>query len=303
MPCNCCVIVICGVPGSGKSTLSHALSLSPRTVQVISFDDYEIDRDSWNEESFALSRRAGIERISSALNACHADIIVIDDIMFYRSMRRKIYQLARDHMAGYLTVYIDSTFDVVCARNAERAGASRVTDESMRNIWSKFEPPSDVGWESDNVRISGDMSLDSLHEHVNNIIEKADFACSKAVERQQVLEARLESQSHSANHDNYMHTLDIKLRQIVSAVLQESGFFYTEKGEKKRISKLISSMKSEIVCRARANDGSDMCDVDCSFVRYWLSKFVEYLESVDDLKRIIALSNVQLLLSDIIPPE
>ena len=40
------VVMTCGIPGSGKTTLAHAIS-SRHGFPILSFDDYEVNKELW----------------------------------------------------------------------------------------------------------------------------------------------------------------------------------------------------------------------------------------------------------------
>ena len=130
---QCCVLVICGIPGSGKSTLAKLLQKKweeeSLKCHVLSFDDYEVNSSLWDSESFARSREAGLSALGETLIRKKYDIIVVDDIMFYYSMRRKVYQLARLHRASYAVLHVDLPIEEARRRNASRPDVSRVKDE------------------------------------------------------------------------------------------------------------------------------------------------------------------------------
>lgn len=81
----------------------------------------------------ALARLLEEQQVSSRL-------IIVDDIMFYCGMRRKIYQLAREHGAGYAVVHVDVPLALAQARNAARPESTRIPEEVRRHHPFSFVP-------------------------------------------------------------------------------------------------------------------------------------------------------------------
>jgi len=104
---KCIVILICGIPCSGKSTLSRLLLSNisdDNDVHMISFDDDEVCSSSWSDETFKISRKTSLNRLRMLLGSISNrivdgndnikdNIIIIDDIMYLHSMRRQVLLL------------------------------------------------------------------------------------------------------------------------------------------------------------------------------------------------------------------
>ena len=155
------VVVLCGVPGSGKTTVCQAAKdrLMADGIQVrhIAFDDnVPADRSVWTERSFADSRAAGMGALHAALlsytsttsspssssSSSSDGVVMVDDIMYLHSMRREVYVAARDGGAHHLlVVHVEAPLAMALARNAARAPAARVEEEAVRRMHGRFERP------------------------------------------------------------------------------------------------------------------------------------------------------------------
>ena len=51
------------------------------------------------------------------------NIVIVDDIMYYRSMRREVYTIAREQSYGFVTLYVSVPVEVALQRNAARESA------------------------------------------------------------------------------------------------------------------------------------------------------------------------------------
>lgn len=55
-------------------------------------------------------------------------VLIVDDIMYYRSMRRVIYQACRG-IAHFVVVYVEVNVELAIQRNSQRPETCRVSNE------------------------------------------------------------------------------------------------------------------------------------------------------------------------------
>ncbi|ESO93047.1 hypothetical protein LOTGIDRAFT_232809 [Lottia gigantea] len=88
-------------------------------------------------------------------------VIIIDDNMYFRSMRYDYYQLARNSSVGFCEVYVACSVSLALQRNSQRASGF-VEPEIITNMANRFEIPdqSHHSWEkyslictTDNIQI------------------------------------------------------------------------------------------------------------------------------------------------------
>ena len=115
-----CIIVLCGLPGAGKTTLAQSL-LTRSTddelkIQVVSFDkmwhseaktggkaqDPTVDFDP---SVWKSARDKSLQQIAECIDQSEAQkpkrhkfAIIADDNMYYRSMRHRLFKFARTSM-------------------------------------------------------------------------------------------------------------------------------------------------------------------------------------------------------------
>ncbi|CAL8472275.1 g11817 [Coccomyxa elongata] len=80
-------------------------------------------------------------------------LLLLDDNMYYRSMRLECAQLARQLQAAFIIIYMPCTLEDAAARNAQRAEADQVPQEVLSRMAARLEPPcpSKHAWESGTV--------------------------------------------------------------------------------------------------------------------------------------------------------
>jgi tRNA uridine 5-carbamoylmethylation protein Kti12 len=73
------------------------------------------------------------------------DAIIIDDIMYLKSMRKKIFALfnCSNEKNTMLTIYIKANLQTALIRNSSRDGNNKLENKTIENIYNSFESPID----------------------------------------------------------------------------------------------------------------------------------------------------------------
>lgn len=93
------VVLLCGLPGSGKSFLTQKLiDKTPEGIDVIriSLDSVWEDQKVFDRERWKAARLKALQTVETQLISQRSTgslVIFVDDNMFYRSMRKKYHQL------------------------------------------------------------------------------------------------------------------------------------------------------------------------------------------------------------------
>lgn len=112
----------------------------------------------WDENSFKTIRKQAVDNLSYHIQSEKSNIlansidnntilmknpnlIIIDDIMYLKSMRREIYVLLRDLSISLLTIHIKTSIEHCLERNNNREGIQRIPEEIISKIYNHFEPP------------------------------------------------------------------------------------------------------------------------------------------------------------------
>lgn len=129
-----CVILTCGLPGSGKSyfcgKLKEFFTAVGLSCGLISFDDFETSKEFWDDASFHLNRQAALAAFNKCLHLSdRLDVIIVDDTMHLKSMRKKITSLTKACRAFNLVLCVQVDLELSEARNSCRSDNSRVSAE------------------------------------------------------------------------------------------------------------------------------------------------------------------------------
>lgn len=188
------MLVLCGIPGSGKSTIAAALAAvaeaSGTLVTLVDFDKQAGDfLEDFDPEKWKKHRATSLQAVSQALESlkqnensnsdidaitttiCFSStndrtiktrnhIVIVDDTMHYRSMRAECWRIARAAGAAYIHAHINCPLETALERNELRPPGQRVPEEVLRRTAAIFEPPEEnqhCPYDSDTYKVLLDI--------------------------------------------------------------------------------------------------------------------------------------------------
>ncbi|KAF4042261.1 ATPase family associated domain-containing protein 33 [Phytophthora infestans] len=242
--CDAVLVLMSGLPGAGKTTLVKHLVASSTTLsrlyERISFDDLyeqmatstvEFDPDQWKycqqEMMVQVSRR-----IKELLKIPVGDtgsasqlVLLVDDNFQYRSQRKRFYQLAVEQTCGFAILFVNTPTEICRERNAGRNKKTRVPDEVFQRTEAAFEPPNGDQnlWEVNTCEFDGMGDISDAKELVNTLIQQAEnkFNERRLVHLEKKMEEAQQRIDRLATQHSVLHRVDLKLRQWISAQLQD----------------------------------------------------------------------------------
>ena len=157
-----CLMCLIGLPASGKSTLvgqlvKHFGDKVGIKVVPIHYDDkieWTQSNSTWRDQ-----RKSVLSQVDNLLRNKSEEatrLVILDDNMYYRSMRYEYYQLAKQHECSYCQVFLEASIETVAVRNSLRPDP--VPDQVIQRMWNKLEKPDPVKffWERNSLVLSSD---------------------------------------------------------------------------------------------------------------------------------------------------
>lgn len=234
------IILLCGLPACGKTTLCTSLNQIWRknkalNVRIISIDTF-YKKSTFDPSDWHAAREDAYRTTAKVLET--DGIVIVDDTMFYRSMRRKYFSLAVEYHAAFRIVRVSCSFETCMERNKERS-TGRIPENVIRHVNNVFEEPeSNLYWESsvfefDTDRLDPRSQSDceslaiGLLENWKVVFKKDSESSSKP--------HRLDTSSQS----NGIHLLDLKIRSAISEMVQKTQC------ERSRCARSLNALRSE----------------------------------------------------------
>uniref|UniRef100_A0A6T1G554 L-seryl-tRNA(Sec) kinase n=1 Tax=Alexandrium monilatum TaxID=311494 RepID=A0A6T1G554_9DINO len=162
---SACLLLVCGLPGCGKTSFCKVLLAraaedpcllgSNAEWHHICYDEIEADlrgpAGDFDPSAWQAARERCMQEAERLLaERAQRAVLLLDDNMYYRSMRKRWYHFARERGCAYRQVFLQAPQEVCLERNDGRPPASQVPAFSILHMAEVFEWPRDTGetWEA-----------------------------------------------------------------------------------------------------------------------------------------------------------
>uniref|UniRef100_A0A1Q3FY61 L-seryl-tRNA(Sec) kinase n=1 Tax=Culex tarsalis TaxID=7177 RepID=A0A1Q3FY61_CULTA len=243
-----CLNVLVGIPGAGKTTFCQRIKEyliakeSCLNSIHICFDDFikfdaEIDLENTSfkskrkrllellEQIIQVIKSKNLPQLEQVNNLLYDEfhhkitvnlaktpsnyLILVDDNMYYRSMRFQVFQIARRLGTGYFQTFLDVSLDTARTRNSERSAS--VPEEVIARMFYKLEKPNEriCRWERNSLILSNpsvelEIVLDTAMTCLENPVEPIETHKSKEPVEQSLV-----------------HKVDLLLRKTVGEMVKQ----------------------------------------------------------------------------------
>lgn len=137
------IIILVGLPSSGKSTLAKYLGMkiSHLYPKYTIIDTDEIRKNLFgpnfdpSQETIVIQKKLAL--IQKQISNDHA--LIVDDMHYYVSMRHEIYTLVRNQHGLFIAIYCDTPLEICLQWNHLRSNS--VPEKVIRDVAEKFNFP------------------------------------------------------------------------------------------------------------------------------------------------------------------
>ncbi|CAN7940357.1 unnamed protein product [Ixodes hexagonus] len=150
-----------------------------------------------------------LQSCSSPVSPHERALILVDDNLYYRSMRKEWFKLAQNASLGFCQVLVSCPLEEALRRNASRE--LPVPEATIRVMDSKLELPRGEPWEELAITVAGEA------ESIECVLALVERASTKGSLRRP--ESPLPVRKHVP--PSRRHCWDLKLRAIVSTLIQQ----------------------------------------------------------------------------------
>lgn len=251
-----CLVLLVGIPGSGKSHLRKLLekyfkntskiALGSLKIVSVSYDEFDKVRNptqcsdsvSWKEERLDIFKmiesivgniqnNTPLENLASLdkLFIINADmknpdvvLFLIDDNMYYCSMRYEYYKLAKTCGLSFCQIFFDATKEDALKYNKLRDSECQVPDSVIGKMYEKLEPPDKTNaWEENLITLTPYKKFEENGD-LDNILAMIKTAIMSPVQANPTSMCREESLK--INNSNSIHQIDIALKQLLGEFIK-----------------------------------------------------------------------------------
>ena len=181
-------------------------------------------------------------------------VLVLDDNMHYRSMRRTYYHLARDAQIAVCTLGLPLPLELALTRNAQRPAAGRVAEATIRGMAEALQwpQPDRQGWERGWLQLAEPRPEQPQQPPLpwqELATALADSVPSGPTEADRAALAEASAASAAQTASSAAHQLDLRLRKTTSELMRRLAALPA--AQQGALARVLSELKKQVLQRRK----------------------------------------------------
>ncbi|KAK9865337.1 hypothetical protein WJX84_009177 [Apatococcus fuscideae] len=231
------LIVISGLPSSGKSTVSAVLRSALESastgseMQVKTVDEslLSLSRDACYQDSASEKNTRGRLKAAVERALTKSSIVIFDSLNNIKGYRYEIWCVARACGCRYCVVHSDVEESTACAWNMSRPG-EKYSPEVYKDLAGRYEiPDSKNRWEAPLFRTN--PQDERFHEVIQQMVDLTCSSITGTSQKQQhqsqqqnrALQPTVATTSQRLSSTNLLHDFDKASQDVISGIMQSQA--------------------------------------------------------------------------------
>jgi protein KTI12 len=252
------LVVLCGVPGSGKTTLAHNL----KPVFEATGRDCVIVSEPSVEDGAFLASHLETQGRSDFKAAVHREIrqdqvTIVDGMNFIKGFRYELYCFAREASLGFCCAFCDVSDD-----DAFERSKNRYPEEKLKTLIGRMERPTDKNrWDRPLVIVKDPSDRSTIESIVSqSLSQSSKLVAKKATTKAMGSSAQVNDQIDRTINDFSTELLRIQATVPIGATITVCGAKFVLK--RALNSGQLKRAKREFADRAKSiGDGANIAQL------------------------------------------
>jgi len=197
-------------------------------------------------------------------------VLIIDDNLYYKSMRYEWFLISKHFEMGFAIVMIDCPLHLAIESNQRRTHEKCVPNSVIIKMNERFERPQTIGFELRTFTIP--THCFDFDESNDDLIDFIIDAIRNPIVKQNMINEELREHYKSVNQSNLIHRVDCLLREIINQRIVESL-------DKRETAKKLNKAKKSVL-----NDLKQSDDILPTFLTNEIVKSQSIIHNYNEIK-------------------
>jgi O-phosphoseryl-tRNA(Sec) kinase len=171
------LMVLCGLPAAGKTTLALAIQKALNfDVEIVTSDEW---RDKayytdWQPEKEGVVREASLRRVEELIK--QGKSVIHDDTNYYKSMRHDLFKIALERRCLFTIIHITTSLENAILWDKQREH-SDINEAIIKSIAERFDSPGGrYLWDYPDAEVDmATQNLDSVVAEITGLLDSLEI--------------------------------------------------------------------------------------------------------------------------------